>query len=181
MKRIAVASLIACSVALGLSSCTKTSTPVTNLPVVPSSDSVSNGSYLQIYFGSKSFYVKDLAVAKSVVHSLYIKTAASDASNMKFIGQMQVTDHLRKMVSINITATNDTSLSGTGIGQYTLVTNTSTLTDYSDGENKTYSIMIPDSYFTVDSIGLYYEGSFYFNMNYNNQGVGAYGTYKIAK
>src|SRR6185295_8391453 len=95
-------------------------------------------------FGSRSFMIYDLVVRNSPVHTLGASINATDQNDTLWIAQIQLEDHLYKTISMNMTGYNNTS--NAAIGTYVIRDNSSTLSDYSDGQNRIYSISIGSTF-----------------------------------
>ena len=173
-----IATLLLLTGVLYLSSCTNNSTN-TNLNIVPSVDSVSKGSYVNVTFTPgfpKYFYLNDLIVSNSPVisESAIINNIAPD-SFWSFA--LVLTDHKAKTISINLSAYNGTT---TLIDTFYYVnTNGSTLTDYSGGANQTYSISIGSWVYITHSDPSYMTGKLHLNLYYDHDTTLAYGDFKI--
>ncbi len=174
MKSILTLLLVAGT--LYLSSCTKTDTPVTNVPLTPKADSVTKGGFFQISFNGESYMIHDLVVQRVPVYSLYAFTMASNQQDTLYIAQIQLTDHQAKTISVDLTLYNNTS--DASIGTYLVTTNNCTLTDYSEGQNRTYSVSLGSSV-TLTNTDYTTEGTLSLNLYYNHVNYPATGSFKI--
>ena len=170
--------LLLAAAAFYLSSCTTNSSPNT-LTIIPKADSISVGDTLQISFAGKSFIITDLTILNSPVQTLFAKTQAFDQNDTLYIGQILQTDHLYKTISVNLTVYNSTS-SPSSIGTYLVRDNTCTLTDYSEGQNRTYAVSIGS---TVNITNSTYPlmGTLSLNLYYDHNSYPATGSFKIYK
>jgi hypothetical protein len=173
MLRILAILMVIC--AFYLSSCTTTQN--TNLiPPATKADSVTKKGFMQVSFGTRSFMIYDLTVRNSPVHTMTAGTMATDQNDTLWIAQIQIEDHLYKTISMTMTGYNNTS--NAAIGTYMVRDNSSTLSDYSDGQNRIYSISI-GSTFDITNTGFTTEGTLSLNLYYNHTYFPATGTFKI--
>ena len=176
MKRI-LALLLAIG-AFYLSSCSKSDTPITNPVIIPKSDSVTKGGYLQITFTGKSFYIKDLTVQGSPIYSLSANTLPFDHTDTLWISQLQLIDHKAKQVAMNLTVYKDSTDSTSNLGTYRIRTNTSTVTDNSEGKNKVYAVSL-GSTVKLTHTDFTTEGTLALTLHYNDSSFAATGYFKI--
>lgn len=142
------------------------------LPKTAVADSFSDGSYLSIWFLSDTFYIHDLTlngVATVAMHASDIY----NANDSMWQCHVQLIDAPRNQMALNVTAYGSSS---TGI--FTVTDNSSTLTDYSHGENKTYSIGI-GSVISITSNQYPIKGTMNLTLNYNYTTTYANDSFKI--
>jgi|GEM_PF-4680251 len=131
------------------------------IPIVPPADSSSNGSYLNIWFQADHFIMKDLSlngVSSIQVHA----TDIFNATDTFWEFHMQVVDQPKNQMELNLTARGNSPT-----GAFTVVDNSSTLTDYSHGENKVYAIAI-GSVVTVTQNNYPIKGNMNLTLYYNH-------------
>lgn len=162
--------------ALYFSSCTKLGTPVTNVPPVPKTDTVTNLGYMNITFGGKTYNMPHMVVTKSPVHTLIALTKSFDQQDTLWISQIQVTDHKSKIFSIDLTSYNISS--GAAVGTYDIRDNSSTFTDFTEGKNRVYAVSQGGT-INITSSGYTTKGNFNINLHYNSQDYPASGTFEI--
>ena len=174
MKSVLTILLIACT--FYLSSCT-TNSSSSNLTVLPKADSVMNNGFLQISFNGESFLINNLTVLNSPVYTSTSSILPTNITDTLWIGQFQMSDHKATQVSLNLTGYND--VSGAAIGTYFVTTNTSTLTDYSQGQNRVYAVSIGSSINVTNVLNDTTYGTLSLNLYYNNNTYPATGSFKI--
>lgn len=142
----------------------------------PPVDSVSKGSYLQLQFDTKSFYFNDLILNSTPVYGLSAGTVSTDQFDTSFIGSILLKDFTSKQMALDLSGVHD---SATGV--FVVKNNASTLTDYSSGQNRKYSIGV-GSVFKITVSGTYYtEGTMSLQLRYNYDTTRATGSFKIYK
>ncbi len=179
MKWISTIILIA-GIVFG-ASCNNSSNTNPNLLVTPAQDSVSKGSYLQISFPSgtgdtESFNINDLILNNQVVISMSATTALMQPDSL-FATTILVTDHKSQKISLNLSVTDTNKLEE--IGNYYVVTNNSTFTDYSKGANKNYAVSIGSHVKITHDGPDCITGQVYLNLYYNHVISQATGNFKI--
>ena len=172
MRRISTLLLIA--VIVYLSSCSNDNKN-TNLLITPSVDSVSQGSLIDFSFKDKHFYINDLSLNNSPVITTTVKFARL-ATDSSWTAAIIETDHRSTRMSLNLMVARDTD---NVEGIYFVTTTSSTFTDFSSGENKTYAIAPGSSVTITHSDASYVTGTFALNMHYNHDTALAYGSFKI--
>jgi hypothetical protein len=172
-----IATLLLLTGVLYLSSCSNNNT-TTSLYVVPSVDSVTKGSYVNVTFTSlpKHFYLNDMIVSNSPVIS---ETAVINniAPDSLWSLALIITDHKAKTISINLSAFDSTTTLVDTF--YYVMGNGSTLTDFSGGTNLTYSISIGSWIYVTHSDPSYMTGKLHLNLYYDHDTTLAYGDFKI--
>jgi hypothetical protein len=146
-----------------------------NLNVRPD-DSVSKGSYVQLQYSNKSYFIHDLVLNSSPVYTMAASTIATDQFDTMFTGTVLLSDFKSKQIRINMVAIND---SATGI--YTVRNNVSTLVDNSEGKNKKYSIALGSKMNILVSDIYYIEGTLDLILRSNYDSTNATGTFRIYK
>jgi hypothetical protein len=178
MKSIVTIILLLAGI-LCLSSCSNKDTKTINYTHVPSADSVSKGSTLTIALGTiDTFTLTDLTVTATPIEFLY----ASDIFNVNdsfWMATILVTDYRLKQIALNLNATN-TNPNHIDTGYYYVTTNNSTLTDYSKGENKTYTVTI-GSWLHITRSYSPVIGTMSLNLYYNHATITATGNFSIYK
>jgi hypothetical protein len=177
MKSIFTIILLSLAGIFCLSSCSNKDAKTNSYILVPSTDSVSKGSTMFITFGVDSFNLTDLVVSGTPVEYLY----ASDTFNVNdsfWMGRILVTDYQLKQISLNLSVSNTTNSYYTDTGYYYVTANNSTLTDYSKGENKTYTILA-GSYIHITRSYSPVTGTMNLNLYYNHTTGTATGNFRI--
>ena len=142
------------------------------IPYVPPADTIKNGSYFSAWFLNDQFFIWDLKVNNVPVYNLHSSVIYNSTDSL-WECRVFCTDFTKKQMDISFMAVG-TSPTGT----YTVVDNKSTLTDYSHGENKTYSIGI-GSVVTLSQSSYPVKGLMNLTLNYNHNTVYANDTFKI--
>ncbi len=172
MKSIITVLLLSCL--FGLSSCSEDS-GTTNLVTVPVEDTITKGSYLQIAFLDKSFYISDISVNNSPIYEMFANSLFNDRDSI-WSSKLVLTDYRNQKMALYLnTKTNNAN----NIGKYFVQDNTSTLTDFSGGENKNYAITTGSHIEITTYASQYLEGSLYLNLRYNYAYYVATGHFKI--
>lgn len=165
---------------LCLSSCNSKSDNLTPVP----QDSVSNQSYVSLTFGGKNFYIQDLSVNNSPVYTIQSSSIATDQADTLWDADLVETDHKSTQISISLRAFHDSvgiTMDSSGRGVYHVRDNNSTVTDFSTGQNKVYTVL-PGSTMTILALGNYYiTGWLNLNLKYNFDTLSAAGTFKVYK
>jgi hypothetical protein len=173
MKNFLTAMLLFTGV-IYLSSCSNKHDATTNSLIVPPADSVSLNSLINLYFNNDTFAINDLTVKNLPIESLFASNTYNPADST-WITNIVLTDYTKTEVSLNLTAYRDSS---SALGIYYVTTNSSTLTDYSTGANKTYSIM-EGSILTLTQSTYPISGTLSLTLHYNSDTIGATGTFVI--
>src|ERR1041385_1818607 len=126
MKKILALALI-CGI-IALSSCGNGGNTPVATPALP--DSSSKGDTLQIMFANDTMTIVDQVKYNVPVYALYAAATINPTDSLYHL-KMQVIDYKMKQMALYIEATNN---SPTGI--YTIARNSSTFTDYSQGQNR---------------------------------------------
>lgn len=173
MRAIFTALMLTC--VCYLSSCS--SNDNNNTVTLPTAaDSTTNTSYMQLSFAGKTFTVRDLKVRHQPIHSLFADVMASDVNDTLFIGQLQLTDHESKILNVNMTIYNNSSMSS--VGTYYVTTNTSTVTDFTEGANKTYAVGV-GSTVEITNTSISVDGTMNLDLYFNYNHYPATGTFTI--
>jgi len=159
--------------ALYLSSCKDKDT---NLFAVPKQDTTSNMGFMNLSFAGKTFHVVHMTADNSPIHSLIALTKSFDKQDTLWIGQIQVTDHKQKMISMDLTVYNASS--GAAVGTYVVRTNNCTVTDFSEGKNRVYAVGA-GSYVDITAAGFTTTGTLNLNLYYNKESYNATGNFTI--
>ncbi len=131
------------------------------LPVAVPADSTTTGSYLTTWFLGDAFVINDLAlngVSKIQLHASDIYNATDSV----WVCRVQLIDVFKDKMEMNITAQGSLST-----GAFTVVDNTSTLTDYTHGQNKVYSVA-PGSIINVTQSFYPIKGTMDLTLYYNH-------------
>lgn len=166
-----------------LSSCNN-DTQDTNLLVVPAKDSVSKGSYFQIAFNdlqrpndsTHAFLINDLILNNKAVYTLQASMVCRPPDSL-FAISILITDHSSKQMAMKLYLEDSTK---TMLGNYYLVNNQSTFTDYSRGENKNFAIALKGSVVNIThEASDCMTGTFTLQLYYDKQTTPATGSFKI--
>ena len=120
--------------ALYLSSCSNGANDP--LPKAVPADSTTTGSYITTWFKGDAFDIQDLAlngVAKIQLNASDIY----DPTDSVWVCRIQVIDAFKNQMEMNLTAKGPSAT-----GAFTVTDNSSTLTDFTNGQNLVYSIAI---------------------------------------
>lgn len=156
-----------------------------NTVVTPKADSVSNGSYINMNLRpdtADSFKVYDYTLNKTPVYKIYgEKSVVYNITDTQYVMKIQLTDYRSSKVALNLTAYRRSTVD---TGDYFVNTNTSTLTDFTKGENKTYAIALDTgvlAHATLHlSTGTYpLKGTFSLRLRYNYDTSRATGRFVI--
>jgi hypothetical protein len=173
MKRILTIALLAGMT--GLFSCSNNSKNDNLTP--PVEDTVSKGSYLKLSFNSKDFNITDISVNNSPLYTLTSTTIPTDMYDTLWSLNVVGKDFKMKQISLNLTASNHTDT-----GTYAVLTNGSTLSDFTTGQNKNYTIVTGSTVHISSTNGGYVAGELNLNLRYNyDSATFATGTFKIFK
>jgi len=149
------------------------------LQVFPSTDTVTKGSYIQLSWTNlsgvtESYYITDLSVNNSPLYE--IGSTVTENADSTWASKIILKDFTKKQIALNLSMENPTL---TNSGTYSVLNNSSTLTDYSLGQNKTYSIS-QGSYALYNTVGgTFIQGTLNLNLVYNFQSVNATGSFLI--
>ena len=179
MKRILALMLIGIAY---LSSCKKDNQN-TDLLKEPKMDSVSKGSYFQIKFKdpqrpndtAESFLINDLILNNQAIFTVYGNTVLTLPDSL-YTAKIQIIDHKLQKISLDLSLFDS---SKTLQADYKVFNNQSTLTDYTRGENKTYSIGLGSVVTIVHDGNDCVTGTFALNLYYNHLYSPATGSFKI--
>ena len=179
MKRIFALMLIGIAY---LSSCNKDNQN-TNLLAEPQMDSVSKGSYFQIKFkdmqhpndSMESFYINDLILNNQAIFTIIGKTVVTPPDSL-YTARIQITDHKLQKMSLDLSLFDSSKVL---VGDYKVFNNQSTFTDYTRGENKTYSIGVGSIVSIAHDGADCITGTFTLNLYYNHVFSPATGSFKI--
>jgi len=180
MKNFLTAILIFTGVVY-LSSCSNRDSTTTNALIVPPQDSISAGSIVTLYFNNDTFVTTDLAV-KTIPIEAISASNVYNPSDSTWITTVVLTDYTRTKTSLNLTAYRDSS---SPVGIYYFTTNTSTLTDFSTGANRPYSVMDGTfggyyrSSLTITNASYPISGTLSLMLHYNSDTINATGTFMI--
>lgn len=169
MKRLL--SLLLIFGAIYAASCNKDDSPT--VVVIPKEDSVTRNSSFNVKFDTTSVFIRDLAVQNSPIYSITCRL--DSVSPTRYYLNLVVTDHKKNLVTTTIRAFNNTS---DPLGDYFVTEPNSTLTDYTKGENKTYSIAI-GSKISITNPFYPLTGTFAINLYYNHKTIPATGAFKV--
>lgn len=159
-------------VVLYLSSCKDNYT----IPVPTPGDTTTNKSYMNVMFGNDTFAIKDLKVNNSPFYALYARVNRNYSfTDSSWQARLEVWDYKYQKISLNMDLVNTTPID---TGDYFITTNTSTLTDYSDGEDKIYRIGL-GSVVHISSVEYPITGYMNLNLYYNHAVTQATGDFKI--
>jgi hypothetical protein len=144
--------------------------------VLPLPDSTTKGSKFQVSFGSQSFLINDYNV-NQIPQFVLFASDVYNATDSMWHARIQVTDRTNKNISMNLNLDNPI-ISGTSTGSFFVTKNTSTFTDYSNGDNKVYTVAIGSS---VDITQSSYpiEGILYLTLYHNHDTINATGNFHI--
>ena len=159
---------------INFSSCDKNSDATTSSIIVPPVDSVSLNSTITLYYRNDTFIVHDLAV-KNVPIEVLTGSTMYNSSDSIWQVTILLTDKTNTEISMNLTAYNATS---NAVGTYYVTTNSSTFTDYTTGQNRTYSVM-EGSYITITQLTNPLTGTLGLTLHYNNDTLPATGSFGI--
>jgi hypothetical protein len=146
------------------------------IAVIPAPDSTSKGSKFQISFGSETFFLNDYTLNKIPTVSLF----ASDiynATDSMWHARIEVTDRTNKQISLILNVDNPI-IGDTSVATFYVTKNTSTLSDYSNGENKTYAISV-GSYVNITQATYPIKGDLFLTLYYNHDTLQATGNFLI--
>ena len=159
-----------------LSSCSTKDDASANVLVVPSSDSVTKNSDIKIVFSNTdSVEVHDLVVKNLPIETLFASNTYNPADSTN-ITRIVLTDNTSKLISLNLTV-NNTSMTPLGTTYY-VTSNSSTLTDFRAGENKTYAIGSGSNVIVTQAI-YPISGTMSLNLHYNMTTIFVTGTFSI--
>lgn len=167
-------SLLLLSGVLYLSSCSNKVDGTTNSLIIPPEDSVTVNSTIILYYNNDTFVIHDLTVKNLPIESFFASDPYNPTDSI-WTTTIVLTDYLKKQISLNLTANRDSS---SALGIYYVTTNSSTLTDYTNGENRVYSIM-EGSYLTITASNYPITGTMALTLRYNNDTIPATGTFSI--
>lgn len=146
-------------------------------------DTVSKGSYFKITFKdmqhpndtAESFTINDLIVNNKSIFTLYGKTVVTPPDSL-YTAKIMITDHKSEKISMNLFLFDSTKVL---IGEYKVPNNLSTLTDYTRGENKTYTIAVGSIVNITHDGADCVTGTFTLNLYYDHVTSPATGSFKI--
>jgi hypothetical protein len=142
------------------------------VPVVPIADSTTTGSYFSIWFQSDTFFIRDVSL--NGIPAVTLRSSAIyNATDSMWECRVKLNDVGHTRINLDITATNTSPT-----GSYTVKDNSSTLTDFSHGENKTYSIGI-GSVINLSQSSYPIIGQMSLTLYYNHTTTYANDTFKI--
>jgi hypothetical protein len=179
MKNFLIAMLLFTGVTY-LSSCSYKVDGTTNSLIVPPADSVSINSNVVTYYNNDTFNIHDLTVKNLPIESISASNTYNPADSI-WATTIVLTDYTKTEISLNLTAYRD---SANPVGIYVVNTNSSTFTDFSTGQNRTYSVMewqpttMKGSSITLTQTHPI-TGTFSLLLLYNNDTIPATGTFLI--
>jgi len=158
---------------IALSSCSNGgNTPV---PIPARADTVSKGDSLQFSFSTdtpRTFNISDLVIRQSPVYAM-TGSVYYNGTDSLFHVKIQVIDYKMQQMALYLEAANNALT-----GLFTVVKNSSTFTDYTRGQNLTYSVAL-GSTVNVTSASYPIRGSFNLYIYHNHDSIPASGTFKI--
>ncbi len=170
MKKIFMVLLL--PVVLYLSSCKDKYT----IPVPTPGDTTTNNSFMTVMYGNDTFAIKDLKVNNSPFYALYARIHRNyNFTDSSWQARLEVWDYKYQKISLNMDLVNTTPID---TGDYYITMNTSTLTDYSDGQDKIYRIGL-GSVVHISSAEYPITGYMNLNLYYNHAVTQATGNFKI--
>jgi hypothetical protein len=137
---------------------------------------VSKGSYVHLHFRYREFFLHDLIVSNSpvITTSARVSNVAPDSF---WSAAVIVTDHTSKTMSLNLSVFNSTIYMDS---TYYVLNNGSTLTDFTAGQNRTWSVSLANSWiFITHADANYVTGKVNLNLYYDHDTTLAYGDFKI--
>ena len=145
------------------------------VPAPVAADTISKGDSLQFSFSTdtpRTFNISDLVISKSPIYALYASTTFNPTDSLYHF-KMQVIDYKMRQMALYIEAINNTS-----VGLYQVTRNSSTFTDYSRGQNLTYSVAL-GSTVNVTQSSYPIRGSLNLYIYHNHDSIPATGAFKI--
>lgn len=164
---------------LHLSSCYSVSGGNNNTVIpTPVVDSQSKGGNIQVTFINDSsvtenFFINDYTLNGKPGYSIYATVAYNHTDSLWHLNIQAIDQEVSRIAMIF----NGTSTTATGT--YTNTSNTSTLTDYTNGHVVTYSILV-GSTVTITQSSYPVQGTFGFNLSHNyftTQATGSFNVY----
>ena len=177
MKSVFTIILLSLAGVFCLSSCSNKDSKTKSYVLVPSADSVTKGSTMFITFGVDSFNLTDLTVSGTPVEYMY----ASDTFNVNdsiWMARLLITDYQLKNIALNLYLTNTVNLYNVDTGYYYVTANNSTLTDYTNGATKTYTVLLGSWVHIVRSYSPV-TGTMHLSLYYNHTNGLATGNFSI--